>query len=473
MKSHFEFKGEWFLPSNTENRIFGVLSFKPNESAELELFGSFSNSILLEDSNANDLILGLTSDSKLITLYKSFVTRRSSTNFVTEQETGTPTTTYTVNYILVGAHVLKVQDLYFNKVVSDIHNLEEWVGLSGFDMKIDIEKRKKHEYNINYKLPEPIDFLIEEKVKGKLNFTAKTPSFSRYQKSAAVTQNIQLIIETNEEKELTELLDYSYKFQNFLVLALYESTHPISITLYGEKFKETFGGKEYRKKIEFYAVIRNSIKKSKPKHDLEMLFYYYAIKDDFEKIIKNWYKNYSLLAPAFNLVFEQLYNKSRFSENNFLNLAQAAETFHARLHNHTKLPRDVYKKMKEEILSASPAKHHDWLNNQFNFGNNLNLHQRLVEIVEKYSNPIIDKMLGDKETFIKNIKHSRNYYTHYSKKGEKKALKGIELYRLSEKLKILLVCAILEECGIKKEILVKLLDNVKWKYFNHITDWKK
>jgi len=128
--------------------------------------------------------------------------------------------------------------------------------------------------------------------------------------------------------------------------------------------------------------------------------------------------------------------------------------------------------MKEEILKVTSKEYHGWLNDQFKFGNNLYLHSRLSELVSKYSNRIIDKIITDKELFIKQVKHSRNYYTHFSEKGKKNALKGQELFFLSEKLKVLLVCAILMEVGFTKEKLTKLLDNIKWKNFNHIADWK-
>ena len=199
-----------------------------------------------------------------------------------------------------------------------------------------------------------------------------------------------------------------------------------------------------------------------------MIFDYQRIQNEFPHIIKNWYSKYELLEPAFNLVFEQFYIGNKFTVNTFLNLAQSAETFHSRLNNYTKIPRDLYKKMKKDIISVVPIEYHSWLNEQFNFGNNLNLHSRLTEIINKYSNPILDKILGNKEQFVLDVKHSRNYYTHYSTNSKKNALKGEKLFRLSEKLKILLVCSYLVEIGINKEKLSDLLDKIKGPLFNHL-----
>ena len=56
--------------------------------------------------------------------------------------------------------------------------------------------------------------------------------------------------------------------------------------------------------------------------------------------------------------------------------------------------------------------------------------------------------------------------------SQKNALKGGELFYLSEKLKILLVCAFLIEIGFDKELITRNLDNVKWRLFNHLANWR-
>lgn len=199
-----------------------------------------------------------------------------------------------------------------------------------------------------------------------------------------------------------------------------------------------------------------------------MLFSYQDIRDEFPTMISNWFKKYDLLEPAYNLLFEQFYRGDRFSENTFLNLAQAAETFHARTRSHTKIPEDVYSKMKEEIYVSVPKKYHPWLTDQFNFGNNLNLHTRLNEIVEFCSNKFLDKVIPDKELFVKQVKWSRNYYTHYSSDGKKNALKGQALFYLTEKLKLVLVCTFLLEIGLAKDKLENLLEKNKYTSFSYL-----
>ena len=475
MTEKFEIKGEWFLPTDKDKRVHGTLIFDPLDGTDLELYGSLGGDILFPEFKNQEIILGLTSESKQITLTNCLMTKTGGVTLVQGEEAGKPSTTYSIRYLLIGVHVNTIDDLKFNQISTEIFNLGEWVGISGFKhQEFNSETFRNKEIKVEYKLPTPIDFEIDNDTKGTFSFITNIPGLSRYQKYVSINQRVEFQVESIVEKNITELLEYTFTFQNFLTLALYKSTYPLSISLNGEKHKKNLGnGEKYNKTIELYFSSRNFKTNEKPKFDIEMIFHYRSIQNDFPLVIKNWYSKYKLLEPAFDLVFEQFYNSNGFTVNTFLNLAQSAETFHARVHNHTKIPRSEYKIMKDDILSSVPTEYHSWLKDQFNFGNNLNLHARLSEMTEKYSNVILDKILGDKKQFVLNVKYSRNYYTHYSKDGHKKALKGVELFYLSERLKILLVCSFLIEVGFDREKLSSHLDHIKWRLFNHLSNCRE
>lgn len=473
MVKQFEIKGDWFLPNN-DNRVHGTLSFHPTKGAELELYGSLNEDPFFPQLKDEEIILGLSNESQLITLTGCGMSHSGGAKLVQGQESGKPTTKYSVLYTLVGIHVERKEELVFDNISSEIFNLGEWVGISGFKyQRPSPEEIKESKVTIEYKLPEPIEFKIDQSTKGSLNFVSNRPGWSRYQKSMEINQRVEFTAKSNKNLSVNQLLEYLFSFQNFLILALYNSTYPRSVTLKGDRFQIEYpDGKKYRTSVKLYFPIYNYQENEKPKSDFDLIFEYRGIKDDFELLIQNWYSKYEILEPAFDLLIEQFHRRNQFNVNTFLNLAQAAETFHARTNNHTRIPRGEYKKMKEEILKSSPPKYHTWLNDQFNFGNNLNLHKRLTEILDKYSNEILDVIISDKNEFVKHVKHSRNYYTHYSKDGKKKALKGSELFYLSEKLKLQLVCAFLMEIGFTKDQLSKSLDRVKWRLFNHLADWR-
>ncbi|MDN4165864.1 hypothetical protein QWY31_10135 [Cytophagales bacterium LB-30] len=474
MVRQYEIKGEWFLPNDSNNRVHGNLKYHPNNGADLELYGSLESDQFFPQLIDQDIILGISSESELVTLVGCAMTHSGGAKLVQGQESGKPTTIYSVIFTLVGIHAEKKEDLLFDTISSEIFNLGEWVGISGFKYpKLTHEEIKACKITIEYLLPEPIKFKIDKSTNGTFNFISNRPGMSRYQKKIEINQRVEFTAKTEKDKTIEQLLEYLFGFQNFLILVLYKSTYPQGITLKGDRFQVEYpDGKKYRANAKLYFSVFNYQENEKPKLDFDLLFEYRSIKDDFERFIQNWFSKYELLEPAFDLLIEQFHRRNQFNVNTFLNLAQAAETFHARTNNHTKIPRDEYKKMKKEVLESTPSKYHPWLKEQFNFGNNLNLHRRLSEILGRYSNDILDVIISDKEEFVKRVKHSRNYYTHYSKDGKKKALKGSELFYLSEKLKLQLVCAFLMEIGFTKDQLSKSLDKVKWRLFNHLVDWK-
>jgi hypothetical protein len=77
-------------------------------------------------------------------------------------------------------------------------------------------------------------------------------------------------------------------------------------------------------------------------------------------------------------------------------------------------------------------------------------------------------LFNDYESIISNAKNSRNYYTHYSPKLEKKALKDTQLFYLTERLKIFLLILLLSETGIEKENLSNIIKESSQFLFNHL-----
>lgn len=453
---NFVYKGEWFLPSKAENRVSGILTYNLDVGSTLELYGDLGFDLI--NLKTETIIQGITSDSKKITCYNCFMIKAEGISLVEDEEIGKASVIYSIGYIFEGVYINDKTQMNFQKISCEIYNLDEWLGISGF--KINTFAEKGMALDIQYIYPDPIEFDINDNLHGRFDFILKHPTVCRYQKEIMATQTVEFSVSSNSCISFDELLKYLFTFQEFLILSLYRATYPISIKLYSDNYIRNYGKETIRKEIKLYFEMRN-VNRLKPKFDFELLFCYRDIKDTFQDIIKKWFEKYELLKPAFALLFEQFYNDERFSENTFLNLAQAAETFHARVNDHTKMPKREYEEMRENIYSLSPEKYHGWLKEQFNFGNYLNLQSRLADIVNNYSTEMLDTIIGDKETFVKEVKWSRNYYTHYSSTSEKKALKGTRLFYLTEKLKIVLVCAFLIEVGFDKEKINDLIQHYK------------
>ena len=309
MTEKLEIIAEWYLPANKEQKVHGKLIFDPKDGTTLELYSSLSRDNFYSEFKNQEIILGLTSDSKPVTLCNCNMTKFSGATLVQGGESGKPSTTYSVRYLLIGFHFDTVDDLKFTSISSDIFNLGEWVGISGFKLKNFDPKTKNYKVVVEYKLPADIEFQIDSNTKGTFNFISNDPGLSRYQKSVTINQRVEFQATSAKEKGIDELLKYVITFQNFLTLALYKTTYWLSISLSSELHQEKYGdGKSFKKSIKLYFPSRNFKVNEEPKLDPEMLFDYQRIKSDFPTIIKNWYAKYELLEPAFDLVLEQFYN---------------------------------------------------------------------------------------------------------------------------------------------------------------------
>ena len=128
------------------------------------------------------------------------------------------------------------------------------------------------------------------------------------------------------------------------------------------------------------------------------------------------------------------------------------------------MPRDEQKIRIKEIVDNVPDCHKDWLKNALAFSNEKSLKIRLEELLSE-SITIINPIIKDSAEFVKKVRDTRNYLTHYDKSGESKAAKGTELHWLTERLLILLKSCLLSELGINKEDQVKLFRSYeKYRY---------
>jgi len=462
MTEKFILTGIWYLPSTKDRTIHGTLIFDPhNNRIELSILGTLNNDNRTDKDS--EIILGVTTDNKKITLYKYFninTTHNLSNSF------SSIITQYSIMFLLIGQHVESSEQLKFNSISTEIFNLDEWIGISGF--KVPVELFFNNEVSIHYKKPESINFEIDGFTKVEFRFFLDPPKLTHYLKTVTLTQRVEVKFVSLDLKNIDELLLCLNKFQIFLSIALYKDAYPLSITLENViPLGNDSINEKASSKAKLYLLLNNRFG-GPPRYNFQMIFDYTKIRSIFPEIIKNWYLKFELINPAINLLSSTFINSDSITINNFLNLAQSIESFHARLYPGTKLPKDKYSKMKSEILNQTSPDYHTWLNEQFKFGNNLTLQYRLEQIFELYSNSLISKLVSDKAKFIQNIKNSRNYYTHYSKSLEKKALKGDDLFHLTEKLKLLLISALLIEIGFDGKILLDLMKKAEYHNFNFL-----
>lgn len=444
MVGEFEYKGIWWLPDKPEKRVSGTLTFTPNKGANLDLMGSFKD---IKNKNRSEIlepeiILGVSSDGKYITLYKCLETN-STTSFPGFQTSSR----FLANLVFVGVHFQKSEDISFKSISVHYLHLDEWVKIYGFVIK----SWGKKGVIIKYKLPEPFQVEISDELKISINFRRKVSSRSFSQEEVTIKQNTEIKVETSEEKPFEDFREIIYHIQNLLTLGITEPVYPLSITGLTEVNVEN---EAYYLPVKIFYQLLDIPKGHKTLTSNDMLFTFEDISNRFEPLLKNWFEKKDFLESVYNLYFGTLYNPHMYLEDQFLSLIQAIESFHRRVYGGKYLPDEKYDKVYEVLVNGIPedveSELKDRLMEYLKYGNEFSLRKRLKEIFDKYKE-ILDKFIENKKDFIEKVVNTRNYFTHYDKELKEHTAHGEDLCRLNQKLRMCLETCLLAEIGFTSE----------------------
>lgn len=458
MIEEFDYTGVWWLPNKPEEKISGTFRFAPHEGAILDLIGSFKDIKDMDRILEPEIILGISSNGKGITLHRCVETK-SSLSFP-----GLLTSSFYAVVVFIGTHFQKTEDIKFKSLTVRYSHLDEWVNISGFDIRHD-----RDEAAIKYKVPEAIEASINNDYRVFIDIRATYPTLSIVQQEASIKQKTYIRIVPSEEKPLDQYLNIMYHIQNFLSLGIMEPVYPLVIEGITEMNKEMIKDRAYYPPVEISYKLPDIPKASKTLLPFfDMLFTFKDISDRFEYFLKNWFKKVELLGPVYDLYFGTLYNPHMYLQHRFLNLIQAIESYHRRVMKNYELPEKEHNERIKEILDAIPQKYKKWLSYKLGkYSNEPDLGRRLGEILGKCPE-IVNSLIADKNNFVQKVVVTRNYLTHYDSSLKERAAEGEELYHVTQKLKTLLEMCLLTELGFDfNDIKNLFLKNRRYKYELH------
>lgn len=160
------------------------------------------------------------------------------------------------------------------------------------------------------------------------------------------------------------------------------------------------------------------------------------------------------------MYFGTVYNTQAYLEQQFLSLVQALETYHRRIMVDRNLPEEEHQRRKREILDAVPEEHRNWLEDKLKYSHEPSLRRRLMEIFDRHSEGVasaVGDSRKDRKAFIHKVWLNRNYRTHHDKDLESQAVRGEDLYRLNQKLKLLLEVCLMGEIGFEPDKVRELV----------------
>lgn len=433
---NLEYKGHWWLPENPDRKVAGILTFSQQNNGKLELIGSFQD---VFDKDFNDdskysVILGQTTDGKLITLKDCLQTNYSFSMELTQE------TTFLVHFIYSDIHITDEDDFKFNKTQAKFTYLYDWVGVSGITRNFETAKK----FQFTYTIPEDISIATED---GKIEITFGVNIKSHYD-FANLNEQTSIFIECNQGKDLYEISqNYLFPLQSLISLGttkpnFVEELYVFHVDFPKEPIKVYYSQHFYKPKVKDYL------------YSPDMLFTLGDIYEDLEVIINKWIALTKEIDSVLHLLNRVRIASDMFLELKFLSIAQAIETYHRTRRVNNYLPKDEHQKRVDQILRYLPKKYKELVRQKIS-NNEKSLLLRLEELSNEKAE-IMNPIAHDLEKFTKKVRDSRNYYTHYGKSKKKNSAHGGDLYWLTEKLIMLLQACLLDEIDLPLEQQIQL-----------------
>ena len=443
MIEELEYKGVWWLPNQPKKQISGNLRFSPNKGAILDLFGSFSFSKNPRETQNFPIILGNTLDGRKFTLFNCLETERIT------HIPGAQTSSFLVGTTFKDVHFQEQKDIKFKSISVHYSYLDNWLGISGFDMS----PSAKDEIIIKYNPPKPIKFNIGD-YEISIDIHTTYPRYTTVQTEASIKQTSYITIKSPEEKSFYEYQNAMANIKNFLSLGVRGLLYPLDIKGITDINKKIIKDKELHLPIDISYKLPD-IPEDREILPFQMLFTFKDVHDKFELLLKNWIEKTHLLKPTYDLYFGTLYNPHLYFESQFLSLTQALESYHQRTYVGKYLPEEDYKKIYnmlmntiETALEGIKGSLKDRLKAYLKYGNVFSLRTRLKEILNS-NEELINLFIRDKDKFINDVVETRNYLTHYDKDKEmpSPAESYEELFRLIQNLRTIIETCLLRESG--------------------------
>jgi Apea-like HEPN len=179
--------------------------------------------------------------------------------------------------------------------------------------------------------------------------------------------------------------------------------------------------------------------------------------DPGEDRLTRWLALGEDLGPVFDLYLVSVYQPRIFAELQFLSLAQAAESLHARRFETKILPTDEHRARVKAVAEAAPVDLRDWVRERLADANRKSFRNALSELIETLP-PQVKARFEDVDRFSEKVRVTRNYLTHWNEGLKMKAARGQDLVALTSLLRCVLEALLLLELGFAVDDVDLLLE---------------
>ncbi len=147
-------------------------------------------------------------------------------------------------------------------------------------------------------------------------------------------------------------------------------------------------------------------------------------------------------------LYRQSLHSTALSENGrFLAIAQAVESFHRRTHPGQELAPAVHSARIARITSRLSPEDKKWVKEKLNWSNELTFAARIRALAAEFPD-LLRRAEPEIEDFVRLLKDTRNYLTHWDQKLRTKAASGAQMRAVTDKAELLLDACLLKALGV-------------------------
>lgn len=403
-----EIKSFWWSPDHPEARWFGTLTLERGEGPQLELIVERGSSDL-DKHPLGPVIHGKDEHGKPITLFFAGSSGDTTSGAVMTRR-------LSAGYALLGVALPNVESFVVNELRVQVQHLHGWLGITGFIHGGELAEK---EIITRYRHPEELVFSISADLEiGVGMFFNAHNGFQR----ESVEEEASFAFRSKAGMSQRRCLNLLNALRLLLHLASLKKVYPVRMDAMRDDYGFQFGERWIRHEVEVWSSgIREA--KSEPPIPDHWMFRFEDVRARFADFMLEWLDYTEKFDEALGCYSSTIYH-SLTSELAHLSLTQALEAYHGvRFSSHHK--QEFQAKITElgNLQAASLA-----------------------------------GLVDDVPAFAERVLCNRNYYTHHNPKwlATGNVVKGAELIRLNEKLKLLFQMCVLTDLGIPADRFSRL-----------------
>lgn len=446
----------WWVPGETDREIPGRLTFSSTEGARLELFGGLGPEPEGKiGAERLPVIYGRTHDAD-ITLFRALRTRAT---LLVHRDWAREA--FVSSSVLMGGHVESWEALQITASELALTQLDEWLDVGGFSAEVsdpkDADATAEFLYRVTYRRVD-IPSVFVRGATFKFAFETSAPlSFSR---EINLREHARLLITLDAPMAFEDFnRTFVWRTQNLLTFAV---DRPSEVTNIRVKLVQNGRWAE---------VIRSGRPdRIEAKGVPHVLFAYTHVSGRLAALLESWFTLYDQLGPALNSVFSVIYNDVRPLDTKFLNIAQAAESYHRRQNPLTPEQLQQHSDRVERIVATAPEADKEWLRGKLAHAAEPFFTERLAALFGRLGDDFLRPMFPTSKKLDGGIRHIaewRNKLTHMRAEPEQILTALTDIYARTNQLLFMLKANLLLDLGFDHEhLLAAFKYNQTYRFFS-------